>query len=127
MVSYCESHFIPFLLVVCSTTLILFCAFQTMQLPLIKSELFTVLWDHITRDQHTRYFAPKNFSFLLDSWVTCTVVTVVIAAVLCCFLFMWLNQISLLYATNYLLCAICNVSLFHVQKKHYYRCKKKER
>lgn len=61
MVSYCESHFIPFLLVVCSTTLILFCAFQTMQLPLLKSELFTVLWDHITRDQHTRYFAPKKF------------------------------------------------------------------
>lgn len=57
-----------------------------MQLPLLKSELFTVLWDHITRDQHTRYFAPKNFSFLLDSWVTCTVVTVVIAAVFVLFL-----------------------------------------
>jgi len=27
--------------------------FKTMQLPTLKAELFTVLWDYITRDQHT--------------------------------------------------------------------------
>ena len=55
-----RNSFHTFLLCGVFNFVILFCAFQTMQLPTLKAELFTVLWDYITRDQHTRYFSPRD-------------------------------------------------------------------
>ena len=71
-----------------------------MQLPTLKAELFTVLWDYIARDQHTRYTSRlNNTSFLLDSWVTCNVV---IAAVLFCFV------LFSIYVVDYQFLNVCN-------------------
>ena len=92
--------FMHFLMVVCSTASILILRISDYEASHSKSRaLYSFMGLHYERSTH-QVFRPYSSSSL-NSWVTCNVVAVVIAAVLVCFSFMCLNA-NVVYLFIYL-------------------------